>query len=321
MSRQLLVDTAERIFRDHCPREVLDSAEAGEFPAALWALLCDNGFHLLARSDSGFDLGDAFAFLIQAGRHAVPLPLAETLLANRWLGAEDTAVRSVSFGACDSQQDADVWQGLPWGRTATEAVSVSATGRILAARVKAPAALDQNLAGEPRDAVHLQDLRTLDVVPEAPGLLALSRVALVAGALTSTLALGVEYAGERCQFGRPIARFQAIQQQLAKAAGETAAAIRAADSAIEALGSDRFEFDLAAAKVRVGEAAGLVAEIVHQVHGAIGFTHEHRLHHFTRRLWAWREEYGGEQVWGARLGARICALGADHAWDFLATPA
>src|SRR5246127_2783133 len=41
----------------------------------------------------------------------------------------------------------------------------------------------------------------------------------------------------------------------------------------------------AAAKIRVGEAVGKVAEIAHQVHGAIDSTHEHSLHRPTRRLW------------------------------------
>ena len=47
-TRQLLVDTAERIFADHCNKASLDAAERGEFPAALWQTLCENGFHELA---------------------------------------------------------------------------------------------------------------------------------------------------------------------------------------------------------------------------------------------------------------------------------
>ena len=55
--------------------------------------------------------------------------------------------------------------------------------------------------------------------------------------------------------------------------------------------------------MRVGEAAGDGAAIAHQVHGAMGFTYEHSLHHFTRRLWAWREEFGNESFWAASSAA------------------
>ena len=59
--------------------------------------------------------------------------------------------------------------------------------------------------------------------------------------------------------------------------------------------------------MRVGEAAGTGAAIAHQVHGAMGFTYEHSLHHATRRLWAWREEFGNEAVWATRLGRMVAA--------------
>ena len=57
--------------------------------------------------------------------------------------------------------------------------------------------------------------------------------------------------------------------------------------------------------MRVGEAAGTGAAIAHQVHGAMGFTYEHTLHHATRRLWAWREEFGNETYWAMRLGRMV----------------
>jgi acyl-CoA dehydrogenase len=50
------------------------------------------------------------------------------------------------------------------------------------------------------------------------------------------------------------------------------------------------------------------------VHGAIGFTHEHRLHHFTRRLWSWRDEFGVESEWSLALGRALAACGAEQLW-------
>ncbi|MBV9585355.1 MAG: acyl-CoA dehydrogenase, partial [Alphaproteobacteria bacterium] len=81
--------------------------------------------------------------------------------------------------------------------------------------------------------------------------------------------------------------------------------------------SERALLDVAAAKVRVGEAASSGAAIAHQVHGAMGFTYEHSLHHSTRRLWAWREEFGNEALWAERLGRLIAEHGADELWPFL----
>jgi acyl-CoA dehydrogenase len=74
---------------------------------------------------------------------------------------------------------------------------------------------------------------------------------------------------------------------------------------------------VAAAKIRVGEAAGVSAGLVHQTHGAIGFTYEHSLHFATRRLWSWRAEFGSESRWAIELGRRVAARGADNLWNDL----
>jgi acyl-CoA dehydrogenase len=139
----------------------------------------------------------------------------------------------------------------------------------------------------------------------------------MSGVLERVLEMSVGYAKERKQFGRPIGGFQAIQHTLAVMAGHVAAALRATDAAIAALPGERFAVQVAVAKSRVGEAAGVVAEMAHQVHGAMGFTHEHQLHHFTRRLLAWRDEYGRETYWQQRIGRRVAGGGADAMWDFI----
>ena len=147
---------------------------------------------------------------------------------------------------------------------------------------------------------------------------ALVRSCQMAGAVSAVLDLCVTYANERVQFGRPIGRFQAIQQQMALMAGEAAAAGVAAQDACRIVdaGGDLIAA-AAAAKIRTGEAAGKAANIAHQVHGAIGFTDEYRLHQLTRRLWAWRSEFGTESVWAAMLGRLVAARGADKLWPDL----
>jgi len=235
------------------------------------------------------------------------------ILAKRWVG-ETTS--GVSIGLLDG----DVVRGVPWGRNCERVVAVCPeTGNLKIGAVQGTEE-GVNIAGEPRDVVVAAGFEALSTDDDAYGLLALSRVALMAGCLERVLDLAVNYATEREQFGRSISKFQAIQHTLAIVAAEVAAAKRAADAAIDALEGERFTPELAAAKARIGEAVGIVAEAVHQVHGAMGFTHEHELHHYTRRLWAWRDEYGNEVTWQRHLGAHIASLGADEVWDFIATP-
>jgi acyl-CoA dehydrogenase len=126
-----------------------------------------------------------------------------------------------------------------------------------------------------------------------------------------------EYANERVQFGRPIGKFQAIQQSLAVLAGEVSCAQSAALAACEAAGAAPRLFDVAVAKITAGQAAGVAANIAHQVHGAIGFTYEHSLHYATRRLWSWRAEFGAESVWAEQLGRQAIASGGREFWSAL----
>ena len=309
----MLLDTAARIFADHCDKNLLDAAEAGDFPEALRALLAENGFLELALRDSGFALADAFAVLKVAGQHAVPVPLAEIMLANRWLGqANEFATVGVTAG--------DVIAEAPWARAAQVVIGIDPEGGDAVAVRNAEVRNGANLAGESRDEVVIADPVALDCGgDDCYELLSLARVAQTAGSLERVLELCLGYANEREQFGRPIAKFQAVQHNLAVLAAEIAAALRASDAAVAALGSPRQRLEVAAANARVGEAAGVAAEIAHQVHGAMGFTHEHQLHHFTRRVWAWRDEYGSDVYWRRQLGMHIAAVGADAVWDFVAT--
>lgn len=312
-TRQLLLDSAERIFADHCGMPLWDAAENGAFATDLWRTLEENGFHEIAMRDAETDLGDAFAVLKSSGKFAVPLPLGEILLGNRWLAS---SALLPSVGVSENGNVIDV----PWGRAANVIVGIREGVQQLAV-LRSPEMVETavNLAGEPRDTATAAVAETLAVDEDAYALLALTRVVQMAGGIERVLELSLQYANEREQFGRPIAKFQAIQHNLAILAGETAAATRAADAAVDAIGSERFALEVAAAKSRVGEAAGVVAEIAHQVHGAMGYAHEHQLHHFTRRLWAWRDELGNEFTWQRRLGQAVCERGADGLWDFLAT--
>ena len=176
-----------------------------------------------------------------------------------------------------------------------------------------------NLAGEPRDDVTLAGPPEFRHTPppEADGfaLMALARAAQLRGAMEQVLAMSLRYAREREQFGRPLARFQAIQHHLAEIGGEAAATGAAVDAAAQA----GTPFAFAAAKARASQAAGTVARLAHQVHGAMGYTVEHDLHHWTTRLWAWRDEFGNEAHWWRVLGAAAARGGSASLWPTMVT--
>ena len=171
-----------------------------------------------------------------------------------------------------------------------------------------------NVAREPRDTIGISTTLPADAVaPAGDGIGRLQvraagaamRAIMIAGVLEAITGMTVQYAQDRVQFGRPIGKFQAIQHNLAILASQAAAAGAAADMAAEAVADGIRIPAIAAAKSRAGEAASIAAGLAHQIHGAIGFTYEHRLHFFTKRLWAWRDEYGGEAEWSLLLGRHM----------------
>ncbi|MEX2194911.1 MAG: acyl-CoA dehydrogenase family protein [Thermoleophilaceae bacterium] len=185
----------------------------------------------------------------------------------------------------------------------------------------------RNLANEPRDDLIVDGIVPADAVvgpaeidaSELRRRGALARACMMAGALERVLEASSWWLRQREQFGSPIGRFQAVQQQVAQLAGEVAATVASTDAAANAEQLAPAPHAVAAAKVRASEAAGVAAGIAHQLHGAIGLTQEHDLHHLTRRLWSWRDEYGSEVHWGRLLGERLMGAGEAGVWPLLTT--
>lgn len=341
--RNDLLDTVDRICEEHCTRDVLVGAERGEWPAAMWNALEETGLvgALLPEEagGSGIDFADAMAILRRTAYHAVPLPLAETLLAGRLLLSAGLPVPTGALTVVPpGAQELRISQGagpvvtgeavrVPWGTACAHAVVV-ARGEggwfigVIATEGLASATL-RNLAGEPRATLRFESAPLVQVAPFAGGSDrlraegALIRSVQMAGAIERILSYSVQYANERVQFGKAIGKFQAVQHMLAVLAGHVAAAGAVADMAVEASTDEAHDFAVGVAKARAGEAAGKGAEIAHQVHGAMGFTHEHNLHHSTRRLWSWREEFGNESYWQERLGRTVAAAGAQALWPMI----
>jgi acyl-CoA dehydrogenase len=300
---------------------------------------------------SGGDLAAAADIAMAAGAAAAPVPLAETLAAGMVLARAGLDIPAGPLTLAVAADPDVPLRRVPYGRWATtvavgadpdgtdpdtgapasgyqnsgalafgaRGIGAEGSGEWLAVasrptRVQA----GRNLAGEPRDEVELGAEAEFHVVPAgtadyARGLLRLFRSLLIAGAAQRALDLTVAYVNEREQFGRALARFPVVQQEIARMAGEvaliTAATQVAAGPGVAAAGGGAMSAVLAA-KGQASQGAGTVAAIAHQLHGAIGTTEEHRLRLTTTRLWSWRDEDGPASECFAELGR--AALGAVH---------
>jgi acyl-CoA dehydrogenase len=343
----MISDMVDRLLRDTITPETLASAEAGVWHAELWGRIAESGLPmLLAQASDGGDAcwHDAYLIAYACGKYALPMPLPEAMLAIGLLAAAKGEIPAglVGFGVADAREEMvlrrsrDGWHvsgrlpRVPWGRHLDSVVFLAGEGEksvVVLAPVERPTVIPgSNLVGEPRDDIHL-DGRAVNVFscPEAlrgtdgQSLGALLRSGQMAGAIAATLDMSVSYSKEREQFGRPVARFQAVQHLLAVLAEEAAAAAVASEQAFLALDLRAdLEFASSVAKIRTGEAAGRAAAISHQVLGAMGFAQEHALHHWTRRLWAWRAEFGSEAFWALRVGRLVVANGASRFWPSVA---
>jgi acyl-CoA dehydrogenase len=350
--RAMLTEVATGLFRDLCtPGDVVTAEESG-WSERLWSALAESGFPYVSLPEeaggSGGDVADACALLTVAGRFAAPVPLAESGLLGGWAltsaglplpeGPLSVApgrpgdVVELSGGPGSWRLSARV-QRVPWGGRA-ERVALLAELRgeryVVAAPVgSASVTPGRNLAAEPRDTLTWDGLVLPDdAVGVAPSGVdahrlrlrgALSRAALISGALARVSELTVRYTGERQQFGRPIARFQAVQTHLVTITEEAQLAGLATEvAALNARPEPAF-FDVASAKAVAGEAATIAARAAHQAHGAIGMTKEYELGQLSRRLWSWRDEFGSERYWNRELGRQLAEAGADELWPRIST--
>jgi alkylation response protein AidB-like acyl-CoA dehydrogenase len=99
------------------------------------------------------------------------------------------------------------------------------------------------------------------------------------------LAMSVDYAGKRVQFGRPIGSFQAVKHKCADMRIAVQSATATTLYAAMTLDADNPDQALAVsvAKVCASEAISRLAGEALQLHGGIGFTWEHDLHLYLRR--------------------------------------
>jgi len=329
----LVAETVDRLLLDLCSPEVVEHAEAEGWAPDLWHAFSESGFPWVSVPDtaggSGGTLGDAAAILHAIGRYAAPVPVAETGMLAGWLlagsGLEIPAGATTVAAGLSLQGGRLVGDAtVAWGARSERIVALVQDGAVWKVASAPTTALSitrgANLAGEPRDMVHFDlasgafDLAAAAEGVDADALLqrgALSRVVMSAGVLRAMTQITIDYTNERKQFGKTIAGFQAVQQFLVNTAQCSVRVNMAAERAVRALAAGEPGITIAAAKVLTDAAVAEGTRAAHQAHGAMGVTREYPLHQLSRRLWAWRHEYGTASMWRRRLGTAAHQAGAD----------
>ena len=345
--REMLRESVTRMFSEKVDRQLRHDAEDGSLPVDLWRLVEQSGFtRVLVPENAGGTGGgwpDAYPLIHAVGYHQAPVPLAETAIGNHLLSMAQLALGDGPLALVEQDETTlrlDLRDGrlvidgtaksVPWARTVNQIVlSGSVKGRQVIARVRrnqpnVAVTKGENMAKEPRDAISFTECAAEEFAYSGESATshpvvtfgALARAIAMVGAAESALAQSIQYAKDRTQFGRAIAKFQAVQHMLAVLACEVGAAKTAVEGACTAA-APHFRIQTAVAKIRAGYAAGAAARIAHQIHGAIGMTQEHGLHFATRRLWSWRSEYGNEATWAQEIGADAIRRGGQRFWSDL----
>lgn len=350
---RMLRELADRVLAKGCTAAVAVASDSGVWQRELWASLEEAGLPQSgvpeALGGAGASFTEALAVAESAGWHALSLPLVETILANWLLAQVNRAPVAGPAGITTIFNHLPLVAGgggagcrltgslsrVPWGRKVEHFVFIvsAADGKNAVACVPAQAAkviAGRSIANEPRDRVEFDgthvpasaiSVADADVLMLFNEVGALARCCQMVGAMDWALAQTLTYCTERTQFGKPVGRFQAVQHLLAQLAGEVCVARVAVQTACLALDhGEQAEQDIASAKAVVSDAAGRVAAICHQLHGAMGYSQEHPLHLRTRRLWTWREEYGSERDWQVRIGRKVCSGGSSALWPELTGP-
>jgi acyl-CoA dehydrogenase len=322
-------------------RQPMDSQPVRDADRKLWDELEDLGFVSLTVPEelggAGGTLRDAAVIVREAASASAAIPAAETLfLAGPLLTASQTALPAGILTVATGDITAEPAPGGSWRLTGTAArvpwLRSAAHVLVLAQTQRGPAVTvistghrglqlsgGSNLAGEQRDRLVLNGIDVPEISPLPTGdwqeelrlYGAAARAVQMAGAARAVLESTARYVNERVQFGRPLGGFQAVQQQLAQLAGAVVTVEVTADAAVLSLSRNAHDQELivASAKSEASALARPIAAIAHQLHGAIGFTREHRLGSHTTRLWSWRDEYGNELYWRRRSADLVMRSG------------
>ncbi|WP_028602402.1 acyl-CoA dehydrogenase [Ottowia thiooxydans] len=313
----MFAEAIEDILKNQCTPAAVRVIEAGGSPTALWEAVAGAGFLelLAAEVDGGaaLSLAELFPVLSCLGRYAVPLPLAQTIVARALLDAQLPAPAGMITLAAAFRREADgaiTCTLTPYGMLADFVLASDGDALLLlpcAAGQRQGTGVKHNLTAT----LTWPDASSAMRAPRGGSMLAAFgaalHAALLSGAMNRVFDMTLQYCNDRVQFGKSLGKFQAVQHQLSVMAEHTAAASIAAEAGFQGNGKTPSLLASAIAKSRTSEAAALVAATAHALHGAIGVTQEYDLQLLTRRLHEWRMAHGSEAYWNTLVGQHVLA--------------
>ncbi|MCU1763062.1 acyl-CoA dehydrogenase family protein [Pseudomonas sp. 14P_8.1_Bac3] len=314
----MFTEAIEKILIDLCTPDVVRAVENGDGAGTLWRALEEGGFLELLTPEvadgAGLGMAALFPIFLAFGRHALPVPAAQSIAARALMRdcpyAPPAGMLTLSGCAYRETDGSLCVPRLAYGMLADFAL-VNLDGELLL--------LDCSQARRQPDGVHASQCATLHWSPDNLGqslggngeevrlFSAAIHAAAIAGAMEQVLDMTLEYCNDRVQFGRPIGKFQAVQHQLSVMAEQVAASRIAAESAFAGEHPVPQLIPTAVAKARASLAVPSVAATAHALFGAIGVTEELDLQLFTRRLHEWRVSEGSETWWNGIVGQAFLA--------------
>ena len=326
------MDAAERQLLDETVRDAItDAVVSGADTAAVDKVLTDLGWLEMLDAEPR----DATAIVFTAlGKSNAPSSALDDVVATALGVTPQTGLAVVlpAYGSWSAPGAIDAGTlraaGLASHRitTASEALVVAVVDGGAAAVTVPASAIDATPAGgaDPDGGLHTVRVEHRDGVRAATALRADAWDAAVlagrravahqiAGACRTVLDLARTHAVEREQFGRPVAKFQAVRHRLA----ETLVAIEALQATLDAAWDEPGPMTAALASAQAGRTARIVATHCQQVLAGIGFTTDHPYHRYLKRTMALEGLFGttdeivvdlGRQLLETRVAPRLIEL-------------
>ncbi|MEJ8847552.1 acyl-CoA dehydrogenase family protein [Variovorax rhizosphaerae] len=322
----MFTEAIEAILVDQCTPAAIRAIENGRSPAALWNSLAENGFlELMASEDAGgagLDLEAIFPIFVAFGRHAVPVPAAQSIAARallRDVAAPEGMVTLVGHAWREADGSVSA-ANVAFGSIADIALA-NIDGQLVLLDCKkaerTTTGVRGSLVASLRWAKHAIGTPIGDNGNEVPVFSAALHAAAMAGAMERMFSMTLGYCNDRVQFGKAIGKFQAIQHQLSVMAEHVACAGVAAELAFRPDATIPALLAAATAKARTSTSVPLVASTAHALHGAIGITEEFDLQLYSRRLHEWRMADGSEAYWNRIVGEAMIGHAAPSVLQFV----
>ncbi len=337
----LFRDTVRDLLAKECPPEVVRAAwESAEGRSEeLWSSLAEMGVIGLTIPEDLGGLGmtelDLVLLLEEAGRAALPEPVLETtavaapLLADLSSGAGGGEHHAAAVELASewlpkvAEGQARLAVGLAYSPLVADAhlaglVILHREDRLFAVPGDKLGLLPQpsvdgarrlfSASWDPADEIWLAAGE--DVWPAVNTAFdrgALAAAAELVGLADQLLAMTVSYVIERHQFGVPVGSFQAIKHHLANGLLRLELAKPLVHAAAYSMAQrlDTSSRDVSMAKSAASEAASFVAGVALQCHGAIGYTVEHDLHLWMKRVWALAATWGDAAYHRERVAVSV----------------